>query len=143
MKKTSLVLLSLSALIISVAFTTFDPPRFKNLKILPKNISKEALDSIMEHYSVSLGVKCGFCHVHSEDNKIWDVASDAKPEKLIARKMMLMTNAINVKYFPPEKGSKNQLTIQAITCYTCHKGVELPISMPEAREDSLNKNNTQ
>ena len=138
MKKTSLVLLSFSALIISVAFTTFDPPRFKNLKILPKNISKEALDSIMEHYSVSLGVKCGFCHVHSEDNKIWDMASDAKPEKLIARKMMLMTNGINVKYFPPEKGSKEQHAIQTITCYTCHKGEAIPVDMPEENKDSLN-----
>ncbi len=139
MKKTFLVLLSFSALIISVAFTTFDPPPFKNLKILPKNISEEALDSIMEHYSVSLGVKCGFCHVHSEDNKIWDVASDAKPEKLIARKMMLMTNGINTKYFPPEKGTKDKRLIQTITCFTCHKGEAIPAAMPEVKEDSLNK----
>ncbi len=145
MKKTFIILLGfISFITISVAFKTFDPPRFKNLKILPKNISEKALDSVMEHYSIALGVKCDFCHVHNEEKDTWDMASDAKGDKLIARKMMLMTIGINSKYFPPEKGVKAQQAIQTITCYTCHKGEAIPVSIPEIKEekqksDSLKK----
>ena len=131
MKKTFYIILSLITLItITAAFTIADPPKFKNLKVLPKNISEKALDSIMDHYSASLGVKCGFCHVGNEEKDTWDMASDAKGEKLITRKMMIMTNGINARYFPPEKGSKNQQSIQAVTCYTCHKGEPIPASAP-------------
>lgn len=140
MKKTSLILFGfISFITISVAFTTFDPPRFKNLKILPRFISEKALDSIMNHYSISLGVKCDFCHMHNQEKDTWDMARDVKAEKLIARKMMLMTNGINTKYFPPEKGMKDKQLIQTITCFTCHKGEAIPVAMPEVKEDSLNK----
>lgn len=140
MKKTFLILIGFIGLItLSAAITTYDPPHFKNLKILPKNISKEALDSVMDHFTASLGVKCNFCHVHNKEKDTWDMASDAVSDKLIARKMMLMTNGINAKYFPPEKGNKNQQLIQTITCFTCHKGEAIPVSAPQAK-DSLNKN---
>lgn len=140
MKKTFLVLIAFVSLItISAAFTTYDPPRFKNIKILPKDISEKALDSIMHNYSKSLGVRCGFCHVHNEEKKTWDMASDANPYKEIARKMMLMTNGINKTYFKPEDGSKDLQEIQTVTCYTCHKGEAIPLSMPEEKKDSLSK----
>jgi hypothetical protein len=136
MKKTIFVIAAfISFITISAAFTTFDPPRFKNLKILPKNISKEALDSVMHNFSRSLNVKCDFCHVHNEEKNTWDMASDANPYKSIARKMMLMTNTINKNYFPPEKSSKDQEAIQTITCYTCHKGETIPVSVPEQKEE--------
>lgn len=134
MKKTFLVIIGFVCLTVSVAFTTFNPPRFKNLKILPKDISKESLDSVMHLYSHSLNVKCDFCHVHIEGTKTWDMASDAKPEKLITRKMMIMAAAINKNYFPPEKDSKDQQAIQTITCYTCHKGEARPVSVQEQKE---------
>lgn len=137
MKKTILVLICLVTLIIiTTASTNYTSPRFKNLKILPKNISEEALDSIMDHFSISLGVKCGFCHVHNDEKKTWDMASDANPDKLIARKMMLMTNGINIKYFPGEKNTKDQQAIQAITCYTCHKGEAIPVSVAETKDET-------
>ena len=37
-----------------------DPPKYKNLKILPKNISKEDLDKVMDGFKEALGVKCSF-----------------------------------------------------------------------------------
>lgn len=136
MKKTFYIISVLISLAIISAFTTFNPPKFKNLKILPKNISEQALDSIMDRFSISLGVKCGFCHVHNEEKKTWDMASDAKPEKLIARKMMLMTNGINKTYFHPEKGApKNQQAIKTITCFTCHKGEAMPVSAPDSTHE--------
>ena len=138
MKKTSLIVFGFIFLItISVAFTT-DEPKYKNLKILPKNISERAMDSTMHFYSRSLGVGCDFCHVHNQLRDTWDMASDAKPEKLIARKMMLMTRGINAIYFPPEKGVKDQQLIQAVTCYTCHRGEAFPTDLPEVKKDSVN-----
>lgn len=142
MKKTLLVIIAfICFIILSVAFTQ-EPPGFKNLKILPTDISEKALDSIMHHYSKSLGVKCSFCHVHNEEQKTWDMAIDAKPEKLIARKMMLMADSINTKYFPPEKGVKDQQAIQTITCYTCHKGEAIPVSFPPIHEERNTKDST-
>jgi hypothetical protein len=37
-----------------------EAPKYKNLKILPKNISKEDLDKVMDHFKTALGVKCSF-----------------------------------------------------------------------------------
>lgn len=135
MKKTLFILFALTGLIISAAFTTLDPPKYKNLKILPKDTSDKAMDSIMKHYSVSLGVTCNFCHVHNTLRDTWDMASDANHHKIITRKMMLMTDGINAKYFPSEKGSKDEQLIQTITCYTCHKGEVIPVDMPEVKPD--------
>jgi hypothetical protein len=66
------------------------------------------------------------------------MASDANAEKLIARKMMLMTNGINAKYFPSEKENKHTAAIQTVTCYTCHKGEAIPVFFPET-QDTLRK----
>ena len=144
MKKTFLVVTGfICFVVITAAFTTHQPPGFKNLKILPKDISEKDLDSIMHFYSKSLGVKCSFCHVHNEEQKTWDMASDANPYKLIARKMMLMTDGINKKYFPGDEEDKSkQQVIQTITCYSCHHGGAIPVSAPalnaEIRRDSIN-----
>ncbi len=74
MKKTfSVIICFVTLIVISAASTSYKPPRFKNLKILPKNITEAALDSIMNYFSISLGVKCAFCHVHNDKKKpgIW------------------------------------------------------------------------
>src|SRR3954469_23772051 len=100
MKKSFLVTLGLVGMIaVSLAFTKQDP-QYKNLKILPKNITKEQMDSVMHHFSLSLGVKCNFCHMRNEETKTWDFASDENKHKLVARDMMKMTNKLNDKYFP-------------------------------------------
>ena len=93
------------------------PPKYKNLKVLPKNISEAALDKIMDSYNVALGVTCDYCH--TKNNKTSDLIfeSDAKPEKLVARKMMIMTNDMNKKYF---KGG------EVISCITCHRQQAYP-----------------
>jgi hypothetical protein len=138
MKKPYLIILVfISFIAISSAFTYYDPPGFKNLKILPKNITEKALDSIMDNFSISLGVKCGFCHVHDEEKDTWNMASDAMAEKLIARKMMIMTNGINAKYFPSEKEKKHTAAIQTVTCYTCHKGEAIPVSVENLEKNSF------
>ena len=104
-----------------------EAPKYKNLKILPKNISKEDLDKVMDHFKTALGVKCSFCHAPSKDTaQKWpDFASDDKPEKLIARKMMKMTTKINKKFFSDNKNEQG-VAVPAIECMTCHRGSPHP-----------------
>lgn len=98
--------------------------RAKNLKVLPKDITKDELDEVMDGFKVALGVKCGHCHApRTDDPSKLDFASDAKIEKEIARKMMKMTAKINKKYFHrvDEKG-----IMANISCVTCHNGNTKP-----------------
>jgi len=100
MKKSLLIIIGcVISISLFQAFTITHDPHFTNLQILPKDISEHDLDSVMHHFSGSLGVKCNFCHVVNEEAKKWDMASDDKPEKNIARKMMLMAIDINKNYF--------------------------------------------
>jgi hypothetical protein len=102
------------------------PPK-RNLKILPKDISKEDLDKVMDGFRDALGVKCNFCHAPSKDpNQKWpDFASDDKPEKNIARKMIKMAAKINKKFFSEYKDEAGQ-PAAAVTCGTCHHGTAHP-----------------
>lgn len=122
MRKSLLVTLGFAFLIaVSLAFTS-DKPRYQNLKVLPKNISKEQLDSVMKHFTTALNVKCNFCHVRLDDEqKNWDFASDKNEHKQIARQMIKMTAKINKKYFDV-KENKGVATELEVTCYTCHGG---------------------
>lgn len=125
MKKSFLVTLLFGAMVVASLAFTADEPRYKNLKILPKNITKPQMDSVMHHFSASLGVKCNFCHQFNAETKTMDWASDANKHKLAARNMMKMTNKINKKYF--EVSGKQSLDASLlVTCYTCHHGAEDP-----------------
>src|SRR5947207_14198032 len=77
-----------------------DEGEFKNLKVLPQNITHEQLIATMRGFARSLGVKCGHCHVAAPagSKEKFEFASDAKPEKNVARTMILMTRAINDEY---------------------------------------------
>jgi Photosynthetic reaction centre cytochrome C subunit len=100
-----------------------------NLKVLPKNISHDDLDKVMFEWKTALGVKCSFCHAASADSTSHrlDFASDAKPEKNIARSMFRMTGKINKKYFGFKKDDKDAGDkMPAISCITCHHGEPHP-----------------
>lgn len=112
------------------------PPQPKNLKVLPKNISHEELDHVMDEWKGALGVKCNFCHAASADNpKKMDWASDAKPEKEMARQMFTMTGKINKKYFHSKKGADGMMAMAAVNCNTCHHGE----AHPEIEEEKPTK----
>lgn len=106
-----------SSKIVTTKKTVTDSGFFKNLQVLPKNISKDSLDMIMDGFKAALGVRCNFCHVF---NGKPDFASDEKPEKNIARKMMQMTADINAKYFNWEQSTRAD-TISVVKCITCHR----------------------
>lgn len=108
---------------------------FKNLKVLPKDISKDSLEHVMHFFNKALGVHCDFCHAKSKDpNQKWpDFVSDEKDTKEAARHMLTMTSEINAKYFN-WAGSARPDTINAVTCVTCHHGTPHPetVVAPEA-----------
>jgi hypothetical protein len=125
-----LVLAAMAAVVTTaVAFTAPAPldNGFKNLKILPKDISHEKLGKIMHDFNDALGVKCNFCHAPSKDtaNHHPDFASDDKPEKNIARSMMKMTVKINKKFFEAKHPFIGDSTL-TVTCITCHHGSPHP-----------------
>ena len=97
---------------------------FKNLQVYPKDISEERLDADMHLFSRSLGVKCGYCHLKTDDK--WDFASDSLHKKEEARSMMRMTNELNEKYFGADLKTAKPTDL-AMNCFTCHRGEEHPV----------------
>jgi cytochrome c553 len=122
------ILVALFVLMI-VGMAAMNPPDEgpKNLKVLPKNISHDDLDKVMDSWKNALGVHCNFCHAPSADSTSHhlDFASDAKPEKNIARHMYKMTGKINKKYFSFAKDDKGA-SIAVVSCVTCHRGSPHP-----------------
>jgi hypothetical protein len=132
MRKTWIITSCFVALVCMSFVVTKDEPIYKNLKVLPKKTSKAELDSVMKHFTASLGVKCNFCHVRTADNKEWDFASDNNKHKLVAREMMTMTAKINKKYFDMTADLGNSAALM-VSCYTCHHGKAEPPVKPEPR----------
>ena len=120
------------------------PPRPapKNLKILePTNLM-----AVMHSFENALGVQCEHCHVKG------NFASDEKPQKETARKMIVMAREINAKYFTHESGAEPAAASanagdhaganaganaanhakMYVTCFTCHHGAVEPMTAPAA-----------
>ena len=97
---------------------------FKNLKVLPKDISPEELRATMGQFTRALGVRCGACHAAKAGGPGLDFPSDDKPEKKTARIMMQMTHDLNEKYISTlEDHSDPPIKVQ---CITCHRGIAHP-----------------
>jgi predicted trehalose synthase len=111
-----------------------DQGEFKNLKVLPQNISHDELIATMRGFARSLGVRCDACHVAipGETNK-FDFPSDAKPEKNIARQMVLMTRNINSNTMAKLVGEPGE-KFDNVTCFTCHRGHAHPEKAPPPEE---------
>jgi hypothetical protein len=106
---------------------------FKNLQVLPKDISKDSLGKIMDGFKAALGVRCNFCHAMG--NGKMDFASDEKEEKGVARYMIKMAAGINSTYFNFEKSNRPD-TINVVKCITCHHGNPHP-------DEAMNKDSSQ
>ena len=127
-KNKGAVLAVIGALFVGVLMSfSFTQPKH-NFKVLPQDITHDSLMGIMHGFNKALGVKCGFCHAKSAtDSTKLDFASDELRHKEFARHMMVMTAGINKDYFNFQKSSRPD-TIQVITCVTCHRGSEHPVS---------------
>ena len=86
---------------------------YKNIKLF-KGVPASEFEGNMAFISGSLGVRCSYCHLNAFDK-------DDKPTKQAARKMIQMVFDIN-------KGNFNGAG--AVSCFTCHRGQPLPISVP-------------
>src|SRR5207342_3792382 len=106
---------------------TFAVPPYKNLQVLSKDIGRDQLLSTMKFFAQSLGVRCVHCHVGTEGQPLstFDFASDAKKEKLIARKMLAMVHRINSQDFGIQMSGEPK-----VTCFTCHRGATKPLTAP-------------
>ena len=92
----------------------------KNLKIL----KPDELAKAMFMARSGLGVRCTFCHT------MGDFASDSVDKKEVARAMFQMVEAINANPFKVSAFGSDA----KVTCYTCHRGAEKPVSTPPNAE---------
>jgi hypothetical protein len=104
--------------------------QFKNLQVLPKDISRDQLMATMRGFTRGLGVRCNHCHVvaTTTPKEELDFPADAKEEKRNARTMLRMVMDINrnwlVRVDPKNAGE------QLVTCWTCHRGKPEPEAPP-------------
>ena len=137
MKNSLRVLIVLSGtLVLFLAFVNPADRLYKNLKVLPKDITKKQMDSVMDHFAKSLGVKCNYCHVRNEAQRSFDFPNDSLEHKRIARDMMRMQAGLNKKYFDIRNPKKMDTKLE-VTCYTCHNGKVHPaarIPVPVEKE---------
>ena len=113
------------------------PEKFTNLKVLPRDISRDQLIGTMRGFSAALGVRCDFCHAQGDTarGRGLDFASDAKDEKRVARVMMKMADEINGKLIPRARIQSPA----AVGCVTCHHGVERPETLADLLERTIEK----
>ena len=98
-------------------------PAPANLRVLPKGMTGQQVNDIMEQWAAELGVRCSACHGEDQDNVVparsrsTQFADDSQPMKEIARLMYKMTEQINRDYIAKVDGSE-----LPVTCGTCHRG---------------------
>jgi len=112
-----------------VAAVSIPKGDFKNLQILPKDISPQKLDSIMESYNKALAVNCSFCHAKGMaifPDSTLDYASDANHMKEDARRMMRMTIELNKNWFYFNR-DQQPIDLNVVQCMTCHRGDPYPV----------------
>lgn len=98
-----------------------DTPTVKVLK----GLTVPEFEAEMQQMNLALGVACGHCHVRG------NFASDDNPNKIVARRMLEMTHAINQQFFPdykPTAAVGEESRLGRVTCFTCHQGNGRPKS---------------
>ena len=136
--RTRTLALTAAALVVFAACTAMQQQKsqiradegvFHNLQVLPQNITHDELISTMRGFTRGLGTRCDHCHAANPpgSKEQFDFASDAKPEKNVARTMLRMTRTINANYV-----SKVNEHGTSVTCWTCHHGATVPPGPPAA-----------
>ena len=92
-----------------------------NVKVLT-GLTAQQFQEEMNFIVQGLGVTCGTCHVRG------NFASEDKPEKQTARKMLEMVKTINQSTFPDYKPKDGESLLVKVTCYTCHRRETKPKS---------------
>lgn len=95
----------------------------QNLQVLPKDMTLQQVQQTMRGFTAALGVECSHCHVGTMQER----SKDDNPKKGIARKMLLMTAAINKDML---KDIGETSATAKVTCFTCHRGAIKPLTAP-------------
>ena len=131
--KKAVTIIALAAFVLLGTAATISPEKkFRNLKVLPADISNQRLDSIMDSYCRALKVNCDFCHKPAIDltgiapaNAELDFAADNEMKEE-ARRMMRLTIDINKTHFNFDTTGRPAYLLNVISCNTCHRGNPFP-----------------
>jgi len=120
------------------------PQTFTNLQVWPANTPPATIQQFMNAFGDSLGITCDYCHVKGGDGK-FDFASDAKREKVVARRMILLRDSINVE-LPAIVGKRAGAGTTSVNgypdapvrvlCSSCHRGLPIPRSIADEVSDA-------
>ncbi len=86
----------------------------KNIQVLQGADLPATMQSFVEALGLLDQGACAYCHVE-------DRSSDQKPQKVTARRMVIMVRAINGTFGDGK---------QHVTCWTCHRGSTTPPAAP-------------
>lgn len=102
------------------------PTEFRNLQVLPQDISADSLTMLMRSFSFATGLRCGDCHVMGENGSFQGAKFhlDDKPTKRQARFMLQMVNRLNEEVLPELPG--RDTPAMRVECKTCHRGIRKP-----------------
>ncbi len=118
------------------------PDKFENLRVFPKDISKQDLIGDMRSFALGLGVRCSYCHVGEESKSLpEDFASDAKETKKIARIMLRMRNSINQNYL--SQIAVHRVSTAKVQCVTCHHEQPKPLTIEEVMAKEVADNGVE
>lgn len=134
MRLPSVLIATAAVLLATTVISAQGPPPPKNLQVLPKDMTFQQVIGVMQQFTTALGVTCAHCHVFVGPNDPGnDFASDAKPAKTVARRMMEMVRAINPtvqKAVAPKAATE----VVGVNCMMCHRGSAIPqLPPPPAR----------
>jgi len=130
MRRPYTLLLAVTLVLVAQPLFAQIPDKFENLKVLPKDITREQLLATMRAFSLGLGVRCDYCH---EENKTapaqgngpnLNFKADTKPTKETARFMLRMVGTINDSIL--SKLTRRSDPPVHVQCVTCHRGSPLP-----------------
>ena len=86
----------------------------KNIQVLQGADIPATMQSFVQALGLLDKGTCTYCHVA-------DRSADEKPQKVTARRMVIMVRAINGTFADGK---------QHVTCYTCHRGSPTPLTEP-------------
>ena len=87
---------------------------YKNVQVLGE-LSDDQFNQFMASITEWVAPEAGCNYCHNPEN----MASDEIYQKVVARRMIQMTQAINVDWKP-------HVAATGVTCYTCHRGKGVP-----------------
>ena len=135
-----------------------------NLQVLAKDMPQAQVQQVMQNIAAGLGVTCGYCHANAPAPEggggrrggggdaaaggrgggrgpaPFDYASDEKPQKKVAREMMLMVREINPKV--ASATGKTAPAVANVGCVTCHRGVAIPKQLADILDATATEKGT-